>query len=94
MFFKGGDIHGGKKIGTVTNFFKKINVVGFKTEETIIVGDKLRFLGKGGKINITLAVESMQKEHAPIQEAKPGDEIGIKVPENVKVPEGCCVFKI
>lgn len=81
-----------KKIGKVTHFFSKKQVIGFVTKETLKVGDKIRITGRRGRVDIEQIITSMQKDHNPIQEAKPGDEIGIQVSE--KAPEGCCVFKI
>jgi hypothetical protein len=81
-----------KEIGKVTHFFSKIKVIGFETKETLKIGDEIRIIGKGGAVDFIQTVESMQKDRIPIQEAKPGEVIGIQVSE--EAPQGCCVFKI
>jgi translation elongation factor EF-1alpha len=79
------------KIGEVSHFYPKISVAVIKPTGTLKVGDTVRITGKEGKINFTQKVESMEIEHEPIQEAKPGVPIGLQVIK--KAPEGCCVFK-
>ena len=47
---------------------------------------------KGATSDFTQKVESMQIEHESIEEAKPGDDIGMKVAEHVR--EHDKVFKV
>lgn len=81
-----------KEIGKVKYWFSNKSVIGFETKESIAVGDIIRITGEGGEIDFTQTVESMQIDHEPIQEAKAGDLVGIKVVEEAS--PGCCVFKI
>lgn len=84
-------------IAKVEYFFKKISVIAFRLKEKLKVGEKVRIFGKGGRINITQEVTSIQIENEPIQEANPGDMIGLLITQ--EIPQGCnpidCdVFKV
>jgi len=82
----------GKQIGKVSHFFPRISVAVIEPGEVLKVGDVIRITGKGGRIDFTQKVESMQLEHEQINEARPGKSIGLKVNEEVR--EGCSVFKL
>ena len=60
-----------------------------KLEAPLKKGDKIRI--KGNTTDLEEDVASMQIDRADIDEAKEGDEVGIKVSE--KVREGDEVFK-
>jgi len=47
---------------------------------------------KGHTTDLEMAVESMQIDNAPVEEAKAGDSIGIKVPERVR--DGDIIYKV
>ena len=79
----------GQRLGKVIYFFSKISVAEVKVVNTIRLGDKIKIIGPN--TNITQEVRSMEIEHKKIQEAKPGDDIGLEVEE--RVPAGCCIFK-
>ena len=49
------------------------------------MGDKVKLVDKGGG-EFTQTVKSMQIEHAAIEIAKKGDEFGLKVEKEPKVP--------
>ncbi len=71
-----------KQIGYVSNYFGKISVAAVEiTDGTVSVGETLHF--KGHSTDLTAQVVSMEIEHEPITEAKPGDSIGLKVSEKV-----------
>jgi putative protease len=78
------------EVGKVSRFFAKPVVAGILVSETIAKGDKLRI--KGHTTDLEVVVESMQISNATVDEAKPGDEIGIKVPDRVR--PGDTVFKV
>jgi putative protease len=80
----------GKLIGKVTHYFGKIGVAVIKLEDNLKVGDTIRIVG--GETDFTQTVESMEVEHQKIQEAKPGDSVGLKISQ--KVREGYKVYKI
>jgi translation elongation factor EF-1alpha len=68
-------------IGRVTHFFGKAHVAAIEiTEGQLTVGDTIHVVGHTS--NFTQKVDSMQLEHAPVQAAKPGENIGIQVVEH------------
>jgi peptide subunit release factor RF-3 len=54
------------------------------------VGDSIRI--KGHTTNLELNIGSMQIDNITVQEAKPGDKVGIKVPDRVRIGDN--VYKI
>ncbi len=71
------------EVGRVNKFFGKVSVAAVEvTHGTIKMGDQLHF--KGATTDFTTQVESMEIDRVPIEEAKPGDLVGIKVPERVR----------
>jgi len=77
-------------IGEITHYFGKIGVAVIKLEDILRVGDNIKIVGGGTEF--TQPVESMQIEHAQVQEAKAGESIGLKVAKKVK--EGYKVYKV
>ena len=78
------------EVGKVTDFFAKPVVAGVQLSGVLKVGDKIHI--KGSTTDMQLVVESMQIEHVNVTEGKPGDTVGIKVPERVR--RGDKVYKI
>lgn len=78
------------EVGKVSDFFAKPVVAGIQLTGTLRVGDKIHI--KGHTTDLELIVESMQIERADIIEGKPGDAIGIKVPDRVR--PGDAVYKV
>ncbi|MBW2973853.1 translation elongation factor-like protein [Candidatus Woesearchaeota archaeon] len=78
-----------KPVGKITHFFPKISVAVIKADVLLKKGDKISIEGHDKKVEMTL--ESMQIEHKDVEEIKPGEEAGMKVPEDVK--EGDLVYK-
>ena len=70
-----------KKIGVITHFFGKISVGIIKLDAPLKVGDTIHI--RGAHDDITQSVDSMQIEHASVDSADKGDEVGIKVIEKV-----------
>jgi translation elongation factor EF-1alpha len=74
---------GETEIGRVTHYFGHIGVAAIEiTSGELKVGDTIHF--KGHTTDFTTTVKSMQIEHAQVQSAKVGDNIGIKVPEHTR----------
>ena len=74
---------GESKIGEVVKFFAKPSVAAVViTDGTLRAGDTLHF--KGHTTDFSLSVDSMQVDNQPIEVAKTGDDVGIKVPERVR----------
>lgn len=79
-----------KEIGKVTHYYGKIGVAIVELSDGLRVGDKIKV--EGNRTEFEQTVDSLQVEHQPVQEAKRGDVIGLKVVE--KVSEGAVVYKL
>jgi len=79
-----------EEIGMVTDFFARPVVAGIQLTAKLKVGDKIHI--KGHSTDIEVAVDSMQIDRRDVLEAKPGDSIGVKVPDRVR--KGDHVYKI
>ena len=78
-------------IGTVEKYFGKIGVAAIRIASgEMKVGDKIHI--KGHSTDFEQSVDSMQVEHATVEMAGPGSEVGIKVKE--KVHENDKVFLV
>jgi len=79
-----------EEIGVVTHFFSKIGVAAIKLTKKLKLGEKIRI--KGATTDFEQIVESMEINKQRIEEASPGDEVGIKVKERVR--EGDKVYRV
>jgi putative protease len=79
-----------EEIGRVRDFFARIGVAGIDLTGKLKVGDTIHI--HGHTTDITQVVDSMQVEHDSVQEAGPGDSVGIKVVDRCR--GGDHVFKI
>jgi putative protease len=79
-----------EEVGRVSDFFARPVVAGIDLTATLEVGDKLHI--QGHTTDIELVVESMQINNVDVKEAKPGDAVGIKVPDRVR--RGDRVYKV
>jgi translation elongation factor EF-1alpha len=71
-----------ERVGIVKDYFAKIGVAGIDVEKTLRVGDRIHI--KGHTTDLELAVESIQVEHAQVEQARRGDAIGIKVADRCR----------
>lgn len=71
----------GKQIGTVTHFFDHISVAVLALTEPLRLGDKVHILGHS--TDFEQEVTSLQIEHKDVTEAKPGDDVAMKVVKRV-----------
>ncbi len=79
-----------QEVGKVQKFFAKPSVAAIEVTAGVLkIGDKLHF--KGHTTDFEENIASMQVDNQPIEEAKPGDLIGIKVKERVR--ENDIVYK-
>lgn len=79
------------RIGKITHYFNKIGVAVLMVEaDSVKVGDTI-LVGEEGT-GFTQIVESMQVDHQQVNEAKTGDEVGLKVTQPTK--EGDSVYKV
>ena len=78
-------------IGRVTHYFGKIGVAAIEiTAGSLSVGDTLHF--KGHTSDFTHKVDSMQIDSKPVQQALPGQSVGIKLTEHAR--EHDMVYKL
>ena len=79
------------KVGHVKEYFAKVGVAGIEiTEGLLSVGETIHI--KGHTTDLTQQVDSIQLEHQPLQQAMPGQLVGIKVRERVRPHDQ--VFKV
>ncbi|MFH1365127.1 MAG: translation elongation factor-like protein [archaeon] len=71
-----------KEIGVVSGYFSHVGVAAIKLSAPLSVGDKIRI--KGATTDFELEVEEIQIEREPVEKAKKGAHVGIKVPEKVR----------
>ena len=79
-----------KQIGKITHYFSRINVGIIELSDSLKVGDKIHV--KGHSEDFEQTIDSMQMEHASVDEANAGDSVGITVSN--KVHENDAVYKI
>lgn len=79
-----------QRIGVVNDYFAKIGVAGIDLEGPLRVGDTIHI--KGHTTDFEQTIDSLQVEHAQVQEAKKGDAIGIKVKDRCR--GGDIVYKV
>jgi putative protease len=81
----------GERIGVVTHFYGEPSVAIVKLETgTLRIGDTIHF--QGHTTDFSQRVESLQVEHAPVDEVGPSDDFGIKVTQHVR--EHDVVYKV
>jgi putative protease len=78
-----------EQIGAIRHYYAKIAVAVIDLTAKIAVGDTVRV--KGMTTDFRQKVESMQIEHANVQDASAGQSVGLKVID--KVREGDLVYK-
>ncbi len=79
-----------KLIGKVTHYYDKLGVAIIELTGKLKIGDKVKF--RKGENEFEQEVASMQIEREPIETAKKGDVIGLKVDQETK--EGTQVFLV
>lgn len=81
----------GKLVGEITHYFSNINVAVLKLSGSLKVGDTIRIVG-GVDTDFEQVVDSMEIEHQKVKQAKKGDDVGLKVEQQVR--EGYKVYKL
>jgi putative protease len=79
-----------KPVGKVTHYYTHLSVAVVELEDELKIGDVIHI--KGHTSDFTQTVDSMQIEHQPIEVAKPGQAIGLKVKEHAR--ENDIVYKV
>ena len=81
----------GERIGVVTHYFSHLSVAVVKLESARLrVGDTIHF--RGHTTDFKQRVDSLQVNHAPVQEVGPGDDFGLKVRDHAR--ENDIVYKV
>lgn len=80
-----------EEIGRITHYFAKISVGILEiTKGELYIGDTIHI--KGHTTDFYQNIESMQVDHSPVNSAKSGDAVGLKVENSVR--EKDLVFKV
>jgi putative protease len=79
-----------EKVGEVSHYFTKIGVAVIELSSLVKVGDQIAI--KGMTTNFEQTIDSMQVEGKNIEEANPGDDIGMKVADRVR--KGDIVYRL
>ncbi len=80
-----------QRIGVVIHYWGKVGVAGLSiTDGVLSVGDTIHI--KGHTSDFTQRVDSIQIENEAVEVARPGEEIGVRVTETVRVHDE--VFKV
>ncbi len=80
-----------EQVGVIVKFFAKPSVAAIEVTNGVVkTGDLLKY--KGHTTDFTEEVASMEVDNKPVEEAKVGDLIGIKVKERVR--ESDKVYKV
>jgi selenocysteine-specific translation elongation factor len=77
-------------IGKVSDFFARPVVAGIELTANVKVGDNIHI--KGHTTDLELTVSSIQINNVNVDQAKAGDNIGIKVSDRVR--RGDIVYKV
>jgi len=72
-----------EEVGVVVKYFARVGVAAVNIEKgELEIGDTIHI--KGHTTDFKQIVESMQIENKPVDKAKPGDAVGIKVKDRVR----------
>ena len=81
----------GERIGVVTHYYSHLAVAVVKLESARLrVGDTIHI--RGHTTDFKQRIDSLEVNHAPVQEVGPGDDFGLKVREHAR--EHDIVYKI
>jgi putative protease len=81
----------GERIGVVTHYYSHLSVAVVKLEAARLrVGDTIHI--RGHTTDFKQRIDSLEVNHAPVQEVGPGDDFGLKVREHAR--EHDIVYKV
>jgi translation elongation factor EF-1alpha len=69
-------------IGTVTHYYGHLSVAAVSLTSPLKVGDRIHI--KGHTSDLVQTVESMEVDRQKIEQAKPGDDVALKVDDHVR----------
>lgn len=70
-------------IGNVTHYFSRVEVAVLSIEAPLSKGDWICI--RGHTTDLRQQIDSMEVHHEQIEQAKPGDDVAIKVSDRVRV---------
>lgn len=70
-----------KPVGKVEHYYPKVQAAAVKLSGNVKVGDRVHIVGHGDDFQET--VTSLQLDHQPIREGRPGQSVGLWVKERV-----------
>jgi putative protease len=80
-----------EQIGLISNFFSKISVAAIQiTAGELKVGDTIKI--KGSTTDLTQKIDSMEIDRSPVQSARAGASVGVKVKDRVRPSD--VVYKV
>ena len=71
-----------KLVGTISHYFRKIQVAGVRVSTRLEIGDQILIIGRTTALEQTVA--SMELDNIPIEAAEAGQDVGIKVIDRVR----------
>lgn len=72
-----------KVLGKISHYYGKIGVAVVKVKDKLQVGEVVKIKRKGGE-EFDQTIASMQIEHEPVEVAKKGDDVGMKIDQAAK----------
>lgn len=78
------------EIGSVSDYFARVEVAGIELTDTLKMGDVIRI--KGHTTDLEMTISSMQIDRREVPEAGAGQAVGIKVDDRVR--RGDKVYKV
>jgi putative protease len=79
-----------QQIGTVSEFFARPVVAGIELTSPLRRGDRIHVLGH--TTDFIMTVDSIQINSQNVEDGKPGEAVGIRVPDRVR--KGDAVYKV
>ncbi len=80
----------GEHIGKVTHYYKKVRVGVIQLRADLHLGDDLHF--KGAHTDFVQKIDSMQVDHAAVEQAVAHSEVALRVDQRVR--QGDSVYRI
>ena len=79
-----------REVGVVAHYYSKIGVAIIEITAPLKVGDKIKI--RGTTTDFEQTINSMEIEHRKVEQAKPGDAVGLEVDSRVR--ENDIVYKV
>lgn len=79
-------------VGEIAHYYGKIGVAALKLTGALNEGDRISVETKEGAVLFEQSVDSMQVNHAPVQSAKAGDDVAIRL--SAKAHAGNLVYRV